>query len=334
MSILLECPGCRRGLQVPDSCAGMQARCPACGAVLAVPAAAAAITATAPPLAASPAAPPPAPSTASCTTCGRTFALPDNFEGSRIRCPFCGDLAPVRADVAFPAARPAKPSYVVHEMDDRPCPECGQRLPRQAVLCVACGYHLQTGAKLETTYERFETEWTRGLPLLPRLVVFAAVECLFLPALLVDDLFFGVVVLFGAAVFWAVFFGTFYEVTLVRNTRGKVWLTKRWRVCFLPAFRTVINVRAYRRVLLDYAHGFDLVDWLIVALGFGFGVIGGFMYLVIMQNASGGSAPGVHTLVLEEESGDRVTVWRGWSHTKMTEILEDLREVAGLEFGR
>jgi len=62
--------------------------------------------------------------------CGKVLSVPDGMGGQAAKCPDCG------VDVQVPDG----PGLLARE-----CPECGSALAAEAVICVECGYNLDTG---------------------------------------------------------------------------------------------------------------------------------------------------------------------------------------------
>lgn len=90
--------------------------------------------------------------------CGKTVSVPENLQGKRIKCPQCqnpisvpvaagavaaggvgGGMADLLNEVGFDKTRTANS-----------CPSCKTELEPEAVLCVACGYNLETGRIIKT----------------------------------------------------------------------------------------------------------------------------------------------------------------------------------------
>lgn len=111
-------------------------------------------------------------------SCGKSFSLKDELAGKAVKCPACQNVIkiPVPGKVvatasptagkpaaAQPAAKPpaAKAPPPKAELDDlfaeegfqvktgKTCPNCFESAPKEAVLCVKCGFHFETGAKVE-----------------------------------------------------------------------------------------------------------------------------------------------------------------------------------------
>ncbi|MBC8351165.1 MAG: hypothetical protein H8E66_04215 [Planctomycetes bacterium] len=86
--------------------------------------------------------------------CGASFAAKDELAGKAVRCPKC------KQPLKIPAPAAAAPT-VPNAMDDLfdevgiaakkgpSCPQCNAELKPNAVLCVACGFDLQSGEHRE-----------------------------------------------------------------------------------------------------------------------------------------------------------------------------------------
>lgn len=84
----------------------------------------------------------------SCAACGRKYPWKPELAGKRCKCK-CGQVitAPAQAQAA-PAAAPAPQPAPLSE-----CPNCASPLDDGAIVCISCGYNLQTGAMMGTEFE-------------------------------------------------------------------------------------------------------------------------------------------------------------------------------------
>lgn len=113
-------------------------------------------------------------------SCGKSFSLKDELAGKAVKCPACQNVIkiPVPGKVVAsasptagkpaagqaapkPPAAKAAPAPPKAELDDlfaqegfqvktgKTCPNCFESAPKEAVLCVKCGFHFETGAKIE-----------------------------------------------------------------------------------------------------------------------------------------------------------------------------------------
>lgn len=98
-----------------------------------------------------------------CTSCGQAFDH-DNSSGETFaECPHCD-----HANALPAAAEPPKPT-VLHNAPNlvgtRPCPSCKAPLDRETILCVNCGFNLQTRQKTSGAKPNFGLLLAIGLAL-------------------------------------------------------------------------------------------------------------------------------------------------------------------------
>jgi ribosomal protein L40E len=91
-----------------------------------------------------------------CPNCQKKLRLPDEARGVQAQCPHCEAIF----DVSAPAPPPLDPNAVITVQEagadegaaigiqGRICPVCNADLPREAVLCVRCGFDFRSGKKL------------------------------------------------------------------------------------------------------------------------------------------------------------------------------------------
>ena len=95
-----------------------------------------------------------------CTDCGRQYAWKLQLAGKKVKCK-CGHTMVVppglpEDELGLAVPPPAPEAAVSPEPDlslSVPCPACGQELAAGSVLCVNCGYNLETGQRLGTQLE-------------------------------------------------------------------------------------------------------------------------------------------------------------------------------------
>lgn len=85
--------------------------------------------------------------------CGAKFNAKDELAGKAVRCPKCKQPLTIPAPQAAPAASSALDDLFdevgIEQKHGPTCPNCGAELKANAVLCVACGFNMQTGEKAE-----------------------------------------------------------------------------------------------------------------------------------------------------------------------------------------
>jgi hypothetical protein len=158
--------------------------------------------------------------------------------------------------------------------DERRCPGCGQGLLPDAVLCVACGFDLKAGTKrVRTEFQPVERRWEAGWPFRRRLTFFILLQAVIVPlatlGAVLDRAFFPFFIPWLMfSVLLAFLLGTYERVDLTRNERGRVALSKTWRVCFIERAAEKLKLSSYYgiRTMATYGvNGLDLA--LLVFLG-------------------------------------------------------------------
>ncbi|MDZ7616265.1 MAG: hypothetical protein U1E05_04625, partial [Patescibacteria group bacterium] len=126
MAIEFAC-GCGKRLRAAAEHAGKSARCSQCGQIVMIPAA----------------------TPEDVEVAGPLVAMAGMAASSDLNDLFSSELPPGQPEAltsAFlsPTAAPARAVATSH----RPCPSCHRTLPPAAVLCIHCGYNLNTRTKL------------------------------------------------------------------------------------------------------------------------------------------------------------------------------------------
>lgn len=114
------------------------------------------------------------PITAQCDSCSAKFKVKDQLAGKTVKCPKCAKPFTIRSAVqAKPKAAAAADEYSLAPAPVVPkhnpmldlldqagveatprgpvCHHCGAEMPANSVICIECGYNIETGKQLETT---------------------------------------------------------------------------------------------------------------------------------------------------------------------------------------
>jgi hypothetical protein len=268
MSLSVICPSCGQRQQLPDDFDRRKVRCPECGVMCPVPEATA------------PAKKPVAKTESDEDIAARLLGEVESAPQPVRRQPAIPPAPKKSAAPAPPLPPPPEPisdeededdgkAYVVEGGKERKCPQCSKVIEADAVVCVACGLDMRKGKKLKRTYAPIERSWDLGLQMAQRKLMFIALSLL----VLVLGLIFGVLAenwvtsLTGWAIFTALLsfmLGTYFHVELTRDKRGRVRLTRTWRICFIRLVPTEIDVREFAGVRAGLAHEGGFFEWLIV----------------------------------------------------------------------
>lgn len=117
-------------------------------------------------------------------SCGKVLKVRDELAGKAVKCPGCQSVlrVPAAGQTGSPAAKPAKPAKPAgaakragappppsNDLDDlfqeagfeqragKVCPKCFGTISPDAVLCTHCGFHLQTGSRVQGFEVEFDS---------------------------------------------------------------------------------------------------------------------------------------------------------------------------------
>lgn len=99
-----------------------------------------------------------------CGSCSASFQAKDSLAGRRVKCPKCKKPITIPAAKPAPAPKPSPAVAAAHNplldlLDEQEirsvargpvCDSCGAEVQPGAIICVECGYNLETGERLET----------------------------------------------------------------------------------------------------------------------------------------------------------------------------------------
>lgn len=223
--------------------------------------------------------------------------------------------------------------YEVEGADEVRCPKCSFLLPPGSVLCVRCGYHLQKRKKITKTYQPIARVWETNVSYHTRLMSFCVCAAVFaglgLTGVIWGGADFSVFLgsYLGLAMLLAFLLGTFDRIQLTRDSRGRVQLTKTWRVAFFARAPQTIAVRDYEGIITGQHRPVSAWDtFLLLFLG-AFGIIPGIIwwYLVFHRIT-------YHVSLTRDHGYAAYTVYSGASEMQMKEIAYTLRDASGLRY--
>jgi hypothetical protein len=219
---------------------------------------------------------------------------------------------------------------VIGGVEEPKCPGCGKLQPADAVVCTACGFNRETGKKPPKVYEPMERHWEAGLPLRTRILLLVAFQLVALPlglycSLLVDEVpgfLFCWLLGTGMAAF---VLGTFDRVDMARNKRGRVTLTKTWRVCFVPRPTETIRLSEYEGIVTGRTRDVEFWDWVVLFMLIPMGLLPAiFWYFYAIGRDS------FQVALAKDHGFPDVVLYRGWSEAHMREIARGMSEATGM----
>lgn len=223
--------------------------------------------------------------------------------------------------------------YGVEGGEDVKCPECCFLLPPGSVLCVRCGFHLKQRKKVARNFQPMERVWETTASYQTRLAAYLSCEAAAFILGLTGvfwagadlGVFIGAYLLLSAML--AFLFGTFDRIHLTRNARGRVQLTKTWRVAFFPLAPRSIDVRSYEGIVSGQHREVSIWEyWIFFTLLF-FAVVPGIIwwYLAIYKVT-------FHVSLSRDHGFPSLILYSGWSEMQMREIAYTLRDASGLPY--
>jgi hypothetical protein len=223
--------------------------------------------------------------------------------------------------------------YDVEGADQVRCPKCSFMLPAGSVLCVRCGYHLQKRKKITKTYSPIDRVWETNTSFQTRLTAFWSCQVVFTGVGLVGvfwggaDLSVFIGSMLGLAAMLAFLFGTFDRIQLTRDTRGRVQVTKTWRVAFYPRTPQTTTVRGFEGISSGQHRAVTAWDaWMLFFMLLS-GIIPGIIwwYLVFYRVT-------YHVSLTRDHGYPEYTVYSGADEMQMREIAYTLRDASGLHY--
>lgn len=102
--------------------------------------------------------------------CGQKLSAKDSLAGKTVKCPKCGKPLRIGSGDSSatsvgakrgPAQGHNRPTHdpigdlldevgITVSRTGRRCPDCGSDMTKEAVICIECGYHTETGRRLKT----------------------------------------------------------------------------------------------------------------------------------------------------------------------------------------
>jgi hypothetical protein len=210
-----------------------------------------------------------------------------------------------------------------------PCTKCKKLLPRGAIICNHCGFNRDSGAMTRRVHEKVDKQWQPGLGLRARLGLFLAAQALVIATTVVvsstRDFIDMLPPWLIGGVLWAYILGTYPRLSLERNKKGRVRLTKTWRVCFIPLTPADLPWRGHAAVVTSQSHHAGFLDWLTVAALIPFAIIPAVLWWFYIVR------PEQFDVTLTKDHGcSALLLFRGPSETMAEEIAAAVRNLTGL----
>jgi len=356
LSISISCHGCGQRISVPDDFPRRKVRCSACGVYCEV------IGPAKKPGAAAPAQKQPAQSDSPPAEKQRaksTFS-PSSKQPAKVTAPpakaeaiFEDSYRAISApQPATPTAGPgdplpktppelaqAKPAdaeeddgamYRFVAPDTKPCPDCRKELPLAAAICIHCGFNLETGKRPVKVFEEVNKTWEAGWPLERRRNLCLIWLGITLAANLAGAASTGqwksfLVPWFFFSVMLTFVLGTYDRLDFTRDERGRVRLTRTWRIFFFPREPETINLRDYEGVTTGPANN-NMIDWVVCIMLLPSVFFAALWWIFVISKSN------FHVSLTQNHGFPEMTLYKGANEGRVKEIATTLQEVAGLPY--
>jgi hypothetical protein len=283
----------------------------------------------------------------SCPGCGRRLRLAEDPGARGVRCPDCGEYCERKADrpggsppKAEPPAesRPHKSDrassaaggYAFETSDERRCPGCDKVLTAQDTpCCTVCGRDL-TGKKVRKVFEPVQRSWESGTSFRARVRIFVVAQTVVLSLAALGAFLEGAFLpFFFPWVFFTVLFaflmGTYERTDLSRDQRGRVSLTKTWRVCFFARAPEKIQPHRFAGLRTSATYGITAMNIALIILLCALGLIPAILlwYFDLRK-------PTYYVYLTDEYGHSNLRIYTGKSDQTWQEIADTLHSVTGL----
>jgi ribosomal protein L40E len=242
------------------------------------------------------------------------------------------DNAPREVLISGTVEDDGNPYAVQGDVRSKRCPECDTKLPLRATLCTKCNYNFETGEREVEEFQPVTREWEAGWPFQKRVLVFAIVSAINTATvlgglILRGDAPIGVVGWFITMCLQTFLIGTYDKLTISRNRKGQVKITKIWRVAFYPMAPITLKWRDHEGVMTGMAHDPDYIDWAMFILLVPFCIFPAVIWWWFIIR------PEQHYVALSKHHGSPETMlYRGTKEGQAREIADTVNEFCGLPY--
>jgi hypothetical protein len=253
-------------------------------------------------------------------------------------CPTCDAPEPGEPSLSLDDPAPVPPGddddgnpYILHGGNDVLCPSCSKALPPGSTFCTRCGLDFERGKKKQRTFEPLTRNWETTLSSEKRLFLWGICQAAnFLMGVLIRSLIGGSMAPFiianvGFAVMTAFLMGTYDTLAMHRDARGRVTVTKTWRMCFFIASITTTEVRGFSGVATSCFNEVSAWEWLVFWCLLFMGILPGigWWFCVIYQTT--------YQAALTRDHGHiGLILFQGWGREQMRDIASTVADASGL----
>ena len=288
-------------------------------------------------------------SSVECPSCGTACGVPAGYAPPKpkkiekpapLPVPKADERELLAIDDDLPRLRAEEPAIPLadDEDDGRPyemttpvkrCPHCGRVLEEEDTSCPRCKYDLKTKQIPVVTYKPVTKQWEAGWPLQKRIKVYALYQTGLILLAVVFAWWGGAIwpflVLSATLVYIA---GTYDRINLTRSAKGKLILSKTWRICFVEQKPIRVALGEYESVGTSMHAERTFMDFFIVLWLLFCGVLPGILWYVFVYNRETFQAA-----LLKGHGQAGFILYRGKNEDHMRDIAETVSEVGQFPLG-
>lgn len=225
--------------------------------------------------------------------------------------------------------------YGVTGAGDFFCPGCKAVMAINQVVCLNCGFHLEKGNKVRRRHKEIRQSWDEGLPRKTRMVLSVILSIGFVLAGIATSETghtgpigaFIMVLIASSQVLYLL--GTHGQLELVRNSKGRITLTRKYWIAFAPMKSETVAVDGHdglKLIQTAQAGTIEYIIGIILLIPFVFPAI--CWYLAVIQGTT-------FEVALTKDMGRSVrTLFKSREEAKAREIAELLNQISKLPLNR
>ncbi len=160
--------------------------------------------------------------------------------------------------------------YSITDKGDIFCPQCDQRLPPGAVLCVQCGLNFQTGERVKRAHKVVQLHWVESMASSTRKLIAIIWSCAILALFVTLNQFDTMSI--GGVIGWSLFaipqvcvlLGSYGELALTRNRKGQVKISRKFRIAFVSLGEKIHLPEGHEGLKCAIRASIGLFEWVVL----------------------------------------------------------------------
>ncbi len=274
--------------------------------------------------------PPPPEMLFGCRRCGRKVRR----QGECPNCDGAPEIVPgvSKLELTAPESEEQEGTpYLMADKDLPTCPKCRKQMTEGAVLCLACGLNQQTRKKTTREYQPLARSWETNMPLGRRLFWWGVLVAMVLAIGALSAALASMKVI-GFLISWVVFgallaflLGTFEKINLTRDSKGRVTITKTWRIGFVAVAPNRTEVFGFEGVVSGQWADGGFWEWFIFLTLFPMGIVPAIVWWYHILRTSA-----FHVALARDHGRPAVYVYRGRRQDQMRDVADTLCDASGL----